>query len=79
MIDRKYIRLGEDDEDDGFPVFFPVLSVCEEDEDFKVKEDHMQEEMPILALRNMILFPINSLASTALFLLELWETFFNYI
>lgn len=57
MIDRKYIRLGEDDEDDGFPVFFPVLSVCEEDEDFKVKEDHMQEEMPILALRNMILFP----------------------
>lgn len=56
-MNNRYIRFGEDDEDDSLPIIFPVLSVCEEDEDFKVKEEQMQEDMPILALRNMILFP----------------------
>lgn len=58
MLDLNRNLFVEDDiEETAIP--FPVLTMCDEYEDFKVEEDklHLEEDMPILVLRNMVLFP----------------------
>ncbi|WP_329903688.1 endopeptidase La [Porphyromonas pogonae] len=58
MINKnKQIRFFDEVDDDTCPTVFPILSMCEEDEDFKIDMADLPEELPILALRNMILFP----------------------
>lgn len=62
-IDRKkkmsdnYTNVFNDDEEDSYPVFFPVLSMCEADEAFEIDPAEIPDEIPILAMRNMTLFP----------------------
>ncbi|MDY6122374.1 MAG: endopeptidase La [Porphyromonas sp.] len=56
MIDN-HIDLFNGDEDDSCPVVFPVLSVCDANEDFEIDAAELPEDLPILAMRNMTLFP----------------------
>lgn len=47
----------DDMEDDAFPISFPIISMFEKDDNFEVKGEDLPDELPIMALRNMILFP----------------------
>lgn len=58
IIKNKEHRFMLDEgEDGGFPLAFPIITMFEKDDDFSIKPDELSEELPILALRNMILFP----------------------
>ncbi len=47
----------EETEDEAFPLAFPIITMFEKDDDFAVKKEDLPEILPIMALRNMILFP----------------------
>ena len=46
-----------DDLDDNIGIVMPVLTDCEADDDFSQGMDSMDSQIPILPLRNMVLFP----------------------
>lgn len=46
-----------DDLDDNIGIVMPVLTNCDAEEDFTKGMEGMDEEIPILPLRNMVLFP----------------------
>ncbi len=56
-MNNRYIELEDVEDDDSISMVIPMLSQCDENDDFCPDQDKMEEEMPILALRNMILFP----------------------
>ena len=45
------------DVDDTVGVVMPILTDCDADEDFSEGIDKVGDELPILPLRNMVLFP----------------------
>lgn len=57
MITDNYINFMDETGEDGVAVVFPVLSVCDSDEDFKVNPEDLGELLPILPMRGTILFP----------------------
>lgn len=46
-----------DDLDDNIGIVMPILTECDVDEDFAQGVDKLGDELPILPLRNMVLFP----------------------
>lgn len=46
-----------DDLDDNMGIIMPILTECDADEDFSEGIDKVGETIPILPLRNMVLFP----------------------
>ena len=59
MKSKKNIFTNEsyDDLDDNIGIVMPILTECDMDEDFSEGVDQMGSEIPILPLRNMVLFP----------------------
>ena len=45
------------DLDDNIGIVMPILTDCDVDEDFTEGMEKVGEELPILPLRNMVLFP----------------------
>ena len=45
------------DLDDNIGIVMPILTECDVDEDFTEGVEKVGEELPILPLRNMVLFP----------------------
>ena len=43
--------------DDSVGIVMPILMECDKDEDFSEGIDKVGESLPILSLRNMVLFP----------------------
>ena len=56
-IETLYLQEAFDDLDKGVGIVMPILMECDKDEDFSDGLDRVGEELPILALRNMVLFP----------------------
>ena len=56
-IETLYLQESLDDVDEGIGIVMPILMECDKDEDFSEGLDKLGEEIPILPLRNMILFP----------------------
>ena len=56
-IETLYLQESFDDVDEGIGIVMPILMECDKDEDFSEGLDKLGEEIPILPLRNMILFP----------------------
>ncbi len=46
-----------DDLEDNIGIVMPILTDCDVDEDFTGGMEKVGEELPILPLRNMVLFP----------------------
>ncbi|MFC4666310.1 endopeptidase La [Falsiporphyromonas endometrii] len=59
MLDIDRNLLLEDDNTEEYPIPFPVLTLCEETDDFKIDPVKLNDgdALPILVLRNMVLFP----------------------
>lgn len=59
MKDKKTVFSDEsyDDLEDNAGVVMPILTECDVDEDFAQGVEKIGEEIPILTLRNMVLFP----------------------
>ena len=56
-IETLYMQESFDDMDEGVGIVMPILMECDKDEDFSDGLENIGEEIPILALRNMVLFP----------------------
>jgi len=59
-MDRRnslYLDSNFDEMDDGGGVVMPILMDCDKDEDFLAGMDKVGDELPILPLRSMVLFP----------------------
>jgi ATP-dependent Lon protease len=56
-IETLYLQEAFDDVDEGVGIVMPILMECDKDEDFSEGLDKVGEELPILPLRNMVLFP----------------------
>jgi ATP-dependent Lon protease len=61
-MDRKklgtlYLENSFEDESDAVGVVMPILMECDKDDDFLEGIDKVGDELPILPLRNMVLFP----------------------
>ena len=56
-IETLYLQESFDDFDEGVGIVMPILMECDKDEDFSEGIDKVGEELPILPLRNMVLFP----------------------
>lgn len=54
---RLYSQASFDDMDDNIGIVMPILTECDVDEDFTEGIDKLGSEIPILPLRNMVLFP----------------------
>jgi ATP-dependent Lon protease len=52
-----YLQESFDDFDEGVGIVMPILMECDKDEDFSEGIEKVGEELPILPLRNMVLFP----------------------
>ena len=60
MIKNRMVRLTEDlydDLEDDMGLVVPILTECDVDEDFMEGIESVGNELPILPLRNMVLFP----------------------
>lgn len=55
-VKRTYSHL-DNDFDDGLGLMIPILTECEADEDFSDGVERVGNVLPILPLRNMVLFP----------------------
>ena len=53
----KFSEDSFDDMDDNIGIVLPILTDCDVDEDFSHGMDKLGDEIPILPLRNMVLFP----------------------
>ena len=56
-IETLYLQESFDEMDEGVGIVMPILMECDKDEDFSDGLDSLGEEIPILSLRNMVLFP----------------------
>ena len=52
-----YLREAFSEIDDSVGIVMPILMECDKDEDFSEGIDKVGESLPILSLRNMVLFP----------------------
>ena len=52
-----YLKENLEDIDDTVGIVMPILMECDKDEDFSEGLDKVGEVLPILSLRNMVLFP----------------------
>lgn len=52
-----YLKENIEDLDDAVGIVMPILMECDKDEDFSEGLEKVGEEIPILSLRNMVLFP----------------------
>jgi len=52
-----YLQQPEDEIDDGIGIVMPILMECDVDEDFSTGMEQTGDVLPILTLRNMVLFP----------------------
>ena len=56
-IERLYLQEAYEDLDEGVGFVMPILMECDKDEDFSDGLDKVGENISILPLRNMVLFP----------------------
>ncbi|MDR0796147.1 MAG: endopeptidase La [Tannerella sp.] len=56
-IEALYLQESFEDFNEGVGIVMPILMECDKDEDFSDGLDKVGEELPILPLRNMVLFP----------------------
>lgn len=56
-IMKRFAEESYDDLDDNIGIVMPILTECDVDEDFTDGLDKLGSEVPILPLRNMVLFP----------------------
>ncbi|MDR2232423.1 MAG: endopeptidase La [Tannerella sp.] len=56
-IETLYLQESFEDFDEGVGIVMPILMECDKDEDFSEGIERVGDEVPILALRNMVLFP----------------------
>ena len=56
-IETVYLQESFNEMDEGMGIVMPILMECDKDEDFSEGLDQVGEELPILPLRNMVLFP----------------------
>ena len=54
---KRYSQGAFDDMEDNIGIVMPILTECDVDEDFSEGMDQLGEVVPILPLRNMVLFP----------------------
>lgn len=54
---KRYAEESYDDLDDNIGIVMPILTECDVDEDFTEGIEKIGDELPILPLRNMVLFP----------------------
>ena len=54
---RVYYPTSLDDLDDNLGIVMPILTECDVDEDFTEGVEKLGNVIPILPLRNMVLFP----------------------
>lgn len=54
---KRYAEESYDDLDDNISIVMPILTECDVDEDFTEGIEKVGKEVPILPLRNMVLFP----------------------
>ena len=54
---KMFAEESYDDLDDNMGIIMPILTECDADEDFSEGIDKVGETIPILPLRNMVLFP----------------------
>ena len=54
---KRFADESYDDLDDNIGIVMPILTECDEDEDFTEGIDKVGKVVPILPLRNMVLFP----------------------
>ena len=54
---KRYSQDAFDDMEDNIGIVMPILTECDVDEDFSEGMDQLGEVVPILPLRNMVLFP----------------------
>ena len=54
---KMFAEESYDDLDDNMGIIMPILTDCDADEDFSEGMDKVGETIPILPLRNMVLFP----------------------
>ena len=60
MKNKKEIRASaffESDVEESVSMIMPILTDCDVDEDFSEGVEKIKDEIPILPLRNMVLFP----------------------
>jgi ATP-dependent Lon protease len=56
-VERLYLDDNFDDIDDSAGIVMPILMECDKDDDFLEGIEKVGDELPILPLRNMVLFP----------------------
>ena len=56
-IETLYLQESFEEFDEGVGIVMPILMECDKDEDFSEGLDRVGEEIPVLPLRNMVLFP----------------------
>ena len=60
---KRFADESYDDLDDNIGIVMPILTECDVDEDFTEGIDKVGKVVPILPLRNMVLFPSDKRSS----------------